>query len=169
MRGIDGAKLAAVDAFLQQSQDARADGPQIFGEQVIQLRRAAAAGAHQLAHEDVGVVRRLGDGVEVRLSVTEEATAGGAGLVADGHDARAAVREENVQHGAVERLLVAEVVIEQRLVHPGSFGDGVDAGAGQALLRKLGQRGLQDGVAAGFRLAPAAAAGRGFWGWESFN
>ena len=48
------------------------------------------------------------------------------------------------QHGAVERLLVAEVVVEQPLVGLGARGDGIDAGAVEALLAELVARRLQD-------------------------
>ena len=41
------------------------------------------------------------------------------------------------QHGRVERFLVAAVVVEQPLVGLGAGGDGVDAGAVEALLAEL--------------------------------
>ena len=68
--------------------------------------------------------------------------------------------EKVIEHRAVQRFLVAKVVIEQRLVDPGGGGDGVHARARQAFLGEFDQRRLQDGAAAGLGLAAGAAAGR---------
>ena len=57
-----------------------------------------------------------------------------------------------------KRIFVVKVVIEKRLIHTGGGGDGVHAGTRQTFLGKLGQGGLEDGVAAGFRLTAGAAA-----------
>ena len=160
MRGIDGAKFSLVDAFLQQTDDPLADRLNVLGEDALQMGGAAAAGAHQLAHENVSVVRRLGNGIEVRLHVGQKAFAGRARTIADRHHPLQQAFEETIEHRAVERLLVVEVVIQQRLVHPGGFGDSIDPGARQAFAAELHQRGLQDGLAATVGLAAAAA------GWD---
>ncbi len=62
------------------------------------------------------------------------------------------------QHGLVEGLLVAEIVIEQPLVGLGPVGDGVNPGPVEALLAELVARRLQD---RGFRLFRVARAHRG--------
>ncbi len=70
-------------------------------------------------------------------------------------------REETLQRRAVQRLLVVEVVIEQRLVDAGGFGDGIDARAGQAFLGELRQRGLRMALrlASGWRRLPRGGIG----------
>ena len=73
--------------------------------------------------------------------------------------------EEAIEDLSVERFLVLEVVIEQRLVDGGGFGDSVHASAGQTFLPELHQGGPQDGLAGGLGLTASAAAGKtGFGG-----
>ena len=100
----------------------------------------------------------------MRLHVGEEPLARRPRTIADLHHAIQQGLEETVEHRSVERLFVAEIVVKQRLVDASRFGDGIDARAGQSFLRKLHQRRLQDGLAAGSRLA-AAAARRYRMGW----
>ena len=64
------------------------------------------------------------------------------------------------QHAGVERLLVADVVIEHALVGAGALGDAVDAGAVEAVLDELLARGDQDVALGAVGVARAAAAAR---------
>ncbi len=87
------------------------------------------------------MMRRRSDGIEVLAGVTQEALACRPGPLANRHDALVERREEVLQGRAVKGFLVVKVVIEQRLVDARSFGDGIDAGPGQAFLGELGQSG----------------------------
>ena len=60
------------------------------------------------------------------------------------------------QDGAIEVLLVAEVVVEQPLVRPGPLGDAVDPRAPEAFLAKLRARGGEDLVLGLLGIALAA-------------
>ena len=140
------------------AEHAHADRQHVLGKNAVQVRLAAAAGAHQLAHEDARMMRRRGNGIEVLAGVVQKAFARGPGRSQTSmmRWCRGAKKFSSV--APYKRFLVVKVVVEQRLVDAGGFGDGVDARAGQAFLGELGQRGLEDGVAAGLRLAAAAAA-----------
>ena len=68
--------------------------------------------------------------------------------------------ERVVEHRAIKRFLVFEVVIKESLVHPGFSGNGVSAGAGNAVLGELVRRGPQNGGPALFGLAAGTHAGQ---------
>ena len=58
------------------------------------------------------------------------------------------------QHRKVERVLVAEIMIDQLLVDAGAGRDFVDPGAGEAALRKFAPRRNQQFLPCGGRIAP---------------
>src|SRR5438105_9620926 len=64
-----------------------------------------------------------------------------------------------VENGAIERLFILEVVIEQSLVDAGSAGDGIGAGTGYTCACKLADCRLQYCGAALLRTASGAGAG----------
>ncbi len=64
--------------------------------------------------------------------------------------------EHLIENRAVERFLVLEVVVQQRLVDSGGARDGVGARPGHAFAGEFPDRGLQDGGAAFFGLSPGA-------------
>ncbi len=74
--------------------------------------------------------------------------------------ARADGAEHVAKNLAVELGLVAEVVVDHRLVQAGGVGDAVDAGAGKAVRGKGGGGGGKHAIAGGIRLRrrPALAA-----------
>ena len=58
------------------------------------------------------------------------------------------------QHREVQRILVAEVVIDQLLVDAGARGDFVDPGAGKAAAGEFAPRRRQQFLSRGGRIAP---------------
>jgi hypothetical protein len=103
------------------------DGLLVAGAERLPLEHANPVEPLQLAREDEGqeirgVIRRGGDEVEV----------GGDALAED---------------GAVQGVLVAEVVVEHPLVHGGRPGDRVHPGAGDALGNELAPGGAEDALA----------------------
>ena len=58
------------------------------------------------------------------------------------------------QHRQVQRVLVAEIVVDQLLVDAGARGDLVDPGAGKAVRGKFAPRRRQQLLARGGRIAP---------------
>ena len=74
-----------------------------------------------------------------------------------------------VEHGAVQRFFVLEVVVQQSLVDPGRARDGIGARAGNAVLGKFLRGRLQNGGAALLRLAAGThAAGQSTPAIEKF-
>src|SRR4051812_24403189 len=65
-----------------------------------------------------------------------------------------------IEHRAVKRFFVLVVVVKEGLVDAGSASDVVGTSAGGAFCRKLVERGLEDGVAGGVRVAAGTATGR---------
>jgi hypothetical protein len=63
------------------------------------------------------------------------------------------------QHGEVERVLVAEIVIYQLLVDAGAGGDLVDPGTGKTVLRKFPPRRHQQLAACRDRIASLGFSG----------
>ena len=59
-----------------------------------------------------------------------------------------------IEHRTVQRFLVAEVVIQQRLVDPGGSSDGVHARARETFLGEFDKRRLENRAPAGLGLAP---------------
>src|SRR5215470_4027164 len=58
------------------------------------------------------------------------------------------------QHGEIERVLVAEIVVDELLVDAGALGDVVDAGAGEAAAGKLAPRRREQLLPRRSRIAP---------------
>src|SRR5262249_11037816 len=103
------------------------DGLLVAGAERLPLEQANPVGPLQLAREDkgqelCGIRRRGGDEVEI----------GGDALV---------------EHGAVEGVLLAEVVVEHPFVARGRPGDRVYPGAGEALGHELAPGGAEDALA----------------------
>ena len=55
---------------------------------------------------------------------------------------------DHLERGDIEVLLALEVVVEQRLVHAGRFGNLVGAGAGQAMGAEFAESGVEDAARA---------------------
>ena len=64
-----------------------------------------------------------------------------------------------LQHRQVQRLLVADMVVQHALVGAGGRGDAVDPGAAEAVPGELGQRRVQDALAHALRVALPARPG----------
>src|SRR5208337_5631214 len=84
--------------------------------------------------------------------VTEQALSERSSTVKLSHHTLRQTDKEAIKHRAVKRFLVMKVVIQQCLIDASGRGDGIHAGTRQTFLCELGQRCLQDGIAAGFRL-----------------
>jgi hypothetical protein len=93
-----------------------------------EMRVAARLGgddAEEVADFPIGERRTLGDRAHARTDRVE-------GLL---------------KHGAVERLLIGEVVVNHRLVQAGAARDAVDAGAGVAAVGEFGGGGVEEPIA----------------------
>jgi len=67
-----------------------------------------------------------------------------------------------LQNGQEEAFLAVEVVVDEPLVEPGALGDAVHARAAQAMLGKLGQRGIEDVLLRAVGVARARFGSGGF-------
>jgi hypothetical protein len=72
----------------------------------------------------------------------------------DRHEHGIALTEHLLKRSTVQRVLVAEVVVKERLIDLGGLGDGIGAGSGYTLAGELADSGLQNRSATLLRLSP---------------
>ena len=125
---------------------------------------AAAAGAGELLLNEARIVGVTDEIFKVRAGKAEQLFAGRQGALQHGHELLDEAAEDGLQRGGVQAFLVLVVVVEQRLVDPGGLGDGRGAGPGHALGGELGDGLLQNGGAAGRRVARAGSVP--VWKWR---
>ncbi len=116
------------------------------------------ASPHHLALHQPRIELVRGNEIEISARIGHDLLAGRQVAVEHAEDGILQAGKRIVEHGAIKRLFVLEVVIEQRLVDAGLAGDGVGTGAGNAVLGELLRGGLQDRCPALLRLAAGAHA-----------
>ena len=114
---------------------------------------AAAAGAGELLLNEARIVGMTDEIFKMRAGKAQQLFAGRQGALQHGHQLFGEAAEDGLQRGRVQTFLVLEVVVEQRLVDPGGLGDGRGARSGHALGGEFGDGLLQNGGAAGRRVA----------------
>ena len=160
VRRVDFAEFAFRDSFVQQLAHPLVDRLKVGLDQAVDVLGMAFARPHHLALHQLGINLVRGDEIEIRAHVGHDLFARRQVAVEHLENACLHPGKRVVEHRAVERFLVLEVVIEQRLVDARLARDGVGAGSGNAVLGKLLRRRLQDGGAAFLRLPAGTHAGR---------
>ena len=151
LQSVDRAEFAGADSFLNDGLQAAEHGAEgLLGDEAHGVALALAEADHLLLHQ--GLESLLGqNAVEVLQSEAEEALARGAVEFEEGNGTDGDAAGHLFEGGGVERLLAIEVVVQQCFIHLGGSGDCANAGAGQAVLAELGNRGLEDLFAGSIR------------------
>ena len=152
MDGIDVTKFALRDPLAQHLAQADEDGLKVALDQLIEMRRTALARPHHFALHQPGIdpVRR--DEIEIRARVGHNFLARRQVAVERAEHVRLQSGESAVEHRAVQRFFVFEVVVQQRLVDASFARDFLGAGTRDVVVGELLRRRFQDGRAALFRL-----------------
>src|SRR5664280_1663947 len=95
----------------------------------------------------------FGNAIEMCAGIGEQALTSRTHPIESLRDATEQSDEKLIEHRAVQRFLVTEVVIQQCLVDFSGSGDGVHARARETFLGEFAKRRLEDGAAAGLGLA----------------
>src|SRR5262249_25413186 len=119
----------------------------------------SGASARQLRVDNPRIQRIVGDVIEMRSGIRQNFFAWGKAAVQRGINRVGQPAENVVEHGAIKRLFVLEVVIKQSLVHMRAAGNGVGTRSGDPFPSKFLRSGVQNGSAAFFRLSPRTKAG----------
>src|ERR1035437_4475448 len=85
--------------------------------------------------------------------IGEQALASRTRAIEGPRDATEQPDKKLIEHRAVQRFLVPKVVIQQRLVDPGSSRDGIHARPRETFLGKFAKRRLENCAATGLGLA----------------
>ena len=123
------------------------------------MRRSRASRAHKFTLYNPRQPRVASQVIEVRTDVGEVLLLRRQIQFQHVEDALCETCENMVQHRAVERFFVFEVVVEQRFIDRGRPGYGVGAGAGHAFLCELAHGRIENGGPGLLGLAASTEAG----------
>ena len=156
---IDRPEFSGSHSLLKQRSHAGEHRLEVLPGDSFELDAASAPGAHHFALHDRRILRVAGDVIEMRPDVSKQFFSGTQFLCKRMLDGIGEPAKNLVEHSAVKRLFVFEIVIKQSLIYSRRAGDGVGTGARNAFPGKLTHRRLKYGGAAFLRAAARSETG----------
>src|SRR5579864_1101848 len=153
MRWIDRTELSFSNSLPQHFADSKKNWLDIILDDLLDVRRLALPRPHHLSLHQAWIQLVRSDEIEIRAGISENLLTRRQITVQHLKHSFLQTRKRIVQHRAIKRFLILEVVIQERLVDPCLLGNRVGAGTGDAMLGKLLRRCRQYCGTALFRLA----------------